>query len=497
MRRLPWLPRGAPESALILLRRMLVPQFATLAVIVVIGSATVFGFGVLNDRQARAQDTLLLLEETRSEILAAQAGLRGYALVARTEFLDPYTRALPLVDERVADLQGRMSGRQRDELDEIDGLFDEWRAEFAEPVRAAVAERRDSDAATLIATGAGEARIDRIKRLAADLGRAVHSDVSTLRGRTEAFGWAAVVIAAGLAGAGTAVNLRLLRRLRLEVQVPLIDLAETATRLTHGDYSARADGGDLIELFTLATTFNRMAATMESTIVRLKEIDQLKSQFISSVSHELRTPLTSIRGYIEGLLEGEAGELNEEQREFAEIAYRNAGRLETLIGDLLLLSRLESGRVVLNCQRLDLTGLLTQLTEDLAPQIKAKPLQMTQAVADGLWVDGDRPRLQQIFANLLSNAVKFTPPHRGFSVRAYQREGEVVVEVADEGVGISADELSQIAQRFFRATSAAETEGSGLGLSITKELVELHGGRLVIESEEGAGSSFTVVLPNP
>ncbi len=230
-------------------------------------------------------------------------------------------------------------------------------------------------------------------------------------------------------------------------------------------------------------------------MTKFREVDEMKQQFVSTVSHELRTPLTSIRGYLEALIEDEAGPLNEEQREYAEISYRNAKRLEMLVGDLLTVSRLESGRLNMNIERIEVDNVLGQLEEEFRPGAEEKNLGFSIAPEPKLAVNGDRLRTVQVLSNLISNAIKFSPPGRKVQVGAYRSNGSVIVEVADQGVGIPASELSRLTERFFRASTAGEVQGTGLGLSISKEIVERQGGRLEIESEEGVGSTFRVVLP--
>ncbi len=230
-------------------------------------------------------------------------------------------------------------------------------------------------------------------------------------------------------------------------------------------------------------------------MIRFREVEELKQQFVSTVSHELRTPLTSIKGYLEALIEDEAGPLNEEQREYAEISYRNAKRLEMLVGDLLTVSRLDSGRLNMNVERIEIGLVLGQLEEEFRPVAEDKGLALSFATEDGLAVDGDRLRAGQVLSNLISNAIKFSPSGRDVRVRAHRSGEQVIVEVTDQGVGIPAAELPRLTERFFRASTARNVQGTGLGLSISKEIVERQGGRLEIESEEGTGSTFRVALP--
>ena len=232
-------------------------------------------------------------------------------------------------------------------------------------------------------------------------------------------------------------------------------------------------------------------------ITERRELEEMKDGFVSTVSHELRTPLTSIKGYQEMLLEGEAGPLNEEQREYAEVAYRNAARLNMLVEDLLLLSRIQEGKIGMGCEVLDVGRIVREVAEELRPAAGAKGLSLSSSAEPHLTVTGDRLRLAQVLTNLLTNAIKLTPPGRSVETRARWAGGEerLVVEVIDEGVGVPASELPRLTERFFRASTAEGIQGTGLGLAITKEIVERHGGRLEIESEEGAGSTFRIVLP--
>ena len=226
-----------------------------------------------------------------------------------------------------------------------------------------------------------------------------------------------------------------------------------------------------------------------------RELEQMKDQFVSSVSHELRTPLTAIKGYLEGLLAEEVGPLTDEQREDLKIVARNAGRLHTLIDDLLLLSRIEGRRTELARRTMDIASLVLELVDDLRPNTARLGQTIDLDVPDRLEVVGDAHRLRQVFANLLSNALKFNRPGGRVTIRGLDDGRSVLVEVSDEGVGIPADELDRLTQRFFRASTAGTVEGTGLGLAITREIVERHGGELEIQSTEGVGSTFAVRLP--
>lgn len=239
-------------------------------------------------------------------------------------------------------------------------------------------------------------------------------------------------------------------------------------------------------------------------VTRERAVDRMKSEFVSLVSHELRTPLTSIKGYVDLLLEGEAGPVNAEHRELLEIVNTNANRLVALINDLLDISRIESGKVELNRVPLDLAHLIRQVGVLLRPQIAAKQQHLTLDVP-GVARDvqplptlfGDADRLTQVLINLLSNAYKYTPAGGCITVTARALPGYVRVDVQDTGIGLAPDEIPQLFTKFFRAKNRTTQEvgGTGLGLTITQSLVELHGGEMLVTSVPGQGSTFSFVLP--
>lgn len=243
----------------------------------------------------------------------------------------------------------------------------------------------------------------------------------------------------------------------------------------------------------------REAARRELTAQneRLRELDKLKDEFIALVSHELRTPLTSIRGYTELLLDGEGGDLTEEQRRFLGVVERNSHRLLHLVGDLLFLAQIEAGKLVLDADSLDLAALASDSVEAARPAAEEKGVTLTLATGPAPLLVADRARIAQLLDNLVSNAVKFTPSGGHVDVRVRELEARAVIEVSDSGIGIPAGERQFLFQRFYRTSTATEQaiQGTGLGLAISKAIVEAHGGEIDVESEEGAGTTFLVSLP--
>jgi signal transduction histidine kinase len=227
---------------------------------------------------------------------------------------------------------------------------------------------------------------------------------------------------------------------------------------------------------------------------QLVELDRLKDEFVSSVSHELRTPLTSISGYVELLLENEQ---DAEKRDHLAIVDRNAQRLLGLVSDLLFTARLQDGRLELEHERVDLGELVTQTVASARPRAESADVTLTVDAAAVAPIDGEPVRLAQLLDNLVSNAIKFTPVGGSVVVRLSQRDGLVCVEVSDTGIGIPEEERERLFQRFFRSQTALERQiqGTGLGLYISKAIVESHGGRIGVRSGEAGGTTFFVELP--
>jgi hypothetical protein len=230
---------------------------------------------------------------------------------------------------------------------------------------------------------------------------------------------------------------------------------------------------------------------------RLRELDRLKDEFISLVSHELRTPLTSIRGYLELLLDGGAGDLSDDQARFLAVVDRNSKRLMHLVGDLLFLAQIEAGKLALELGDVDLDHLVAECVEAAKPTADEKGIELTAAVEPTPSMVGDRGRLGQVLDNLVSNALKFTPEGGTVSVRIRTHDRVAVVEVEDNGMGIAPEDQHQLFDRFFRSSEATERAipGTGLGLTIAKAIIERHEGAIEVESTPGEGTTMRVRLP--
>ena len=231
---------------------------------------------------------------------------------------------------------------------------------------------------------------------------------------------------------------------------------------------------------------------------RLKELDKLKSDFVSNVSHELRTPLTAIKGSVDNMLDGLTGDLNEKQNRYLVRVKSNADRLARLINDLLDLSRIEAG-IKLKRTNLSLPTVAREVVESLGSVAAEKLISFEIECPDvnlTAWADPDR--IVEVLTNLIGNAIKFTPTNGKVSL-CLKRSGNewVKISVADTGPGIPSDEANRIFDKFYQVTQPEKQKamGTGLGLSITKALVEMHGGKIWLESEVGKGSIFSFILP--
>ncbi len=310
-------------------------------------------------------------------------------------------------------------------------------------------------------------------------------------------GW--VVAIAALAGA---ISLLLSQWVGRDVAVRLESLRDGFAVLgtPSAEQRVQARGDD--EVAQLASGFNEMAARIDRTQKELREAIAIRDQFLSMASHELRTPLTPLKATLELLIrqvESSAGMTPERQRASLERLTRQVDRLTRLIGDMLDVSRLQSGRFTLTVAPMDLVALAREVVERIQVTRPERQgllsLEVPDAPLVGRW---DEQRLDQLLTNLVENALRYSPPGMPVAVRVREEEGQVRVDVEDRGIGIPAESLSQLFTPFFRARNAAEhyAGGLGLGLAICREIVERHGGRIEARSEgPGQGTCFTVWLP--
>lgn len=236
------------------------------------------------------------------------------------------------------------------------------------------------------------------------------------------------------------------------------------------------------------------AVTILEDITHLREIDRLKSEFIATASHELRTPLTSVQMGVHLLLEGALGELTDQQNEVLQACRQDCERLDKLMRDLLDLSRIEAGESQPQLATVSAKELIATAVKELRPQVEAKDLELKLDVPLELpSVSVDRLQIERVIENLLGNALRHTKQGE-IKISAEQRDSHVAVSISDTGSGIPAEYLPHIFDKFVQVP-AAPTGGAGLGLTISKSIIEAHGGQISVQSQTGCGTTFTFTLP--
>jgi signal transduction histidine kinase len=269
---------------------------------------------------------------------------------------------------------------------------------------------------------------------------------------------------------------------------PVQELARGAQTLAQGklDYQIEMSRSD--ELGALAQEFNRMAR-------RLKQLDQMKDDFVSSVSHELRAPMTAIKGYVDLLLKNIHGPLLPKQIEDLQIVKSNTERLGSFINNVLDMAKLEAGLMQFDPQPVDVEEIANDIATLFKPTCETHSIKLIMDISDNLPAAYTDPeRLRQVFTNLLNNAIKFTPDKGTITLWAKYEKTELLMGVTDNGVGIPADKIHTVFDKFSQVketqNKARVAKGTGLGLPITKNIVEAQGGRIWVESTLGKGTSF-------
>lgn len=270
------------------------------------------------------------------------------------------------------------------------------------------------------------------------------------------------------------------------ISKPILTTILATEQISKGDYKIRIqDKSQLTEVDNLIESVNQLASSLDKQ-------ESLKKQLTSDVAHELRTPLTTLRITIEAMIDG----LLEPSSERLKSSYDEVLRITNIVKDLESLAIVEDGNLKLEKTEVDLTELTKQGVEKLEHQIKEKEMDVSiSGSCSKVWVDSSR--MTQVIINLLTNAIKYTQPEGNISIEFSESDNEVIMDVVDNGSGIPQDELPYIFERFYRADKSRNrlTGGSGIGLTIVKSIVVAHGGRIEVQSEEGKGSTFTVILP--
>lgn len=312
--------------------------------------------------------------------------------------------------------------------------------------------------------------------------QSIHRVLSETRNRILLIGFIALII--GIAGA-----LYVARR----ITIPIQRLAESTVHIGRGELDEHIQVDSHDEIGALAERFNEMT-------VKLKELDQMKQDFVSSVTHELRSPLTSLGMYIGLFYEGAAGPLNEQTKEYLHIMENNVERLRRFIDNLLDIAKIERGKMSVQKTMVDVRFLVQEVENLFKPHAEQQHITFTASLPPHpphLLADADKTI--QILTNLLSNAFKFTGRNGKVSLHIREENHSVLFAVSDTGIGIAQKDINKIFDKFEQVRSARdqleEVKGTGLGLAIVKNLVDLQGGKIWVESKPNKGSTFYFTLP--
>ena len=301
----------------------------------------------------------------------------------------------------------------------------------------------------------------------------------------------------GVAAAALILALMLGLALSWSLVRPIQGIDARLAAIASGDFTGHVDVVNRDELGALAANVNRMNDELSRLYAELEATSQHKSEFLANMSHELRTPLNAILGFAQVLRERMFGDINEKQEEYLDDILSSGNHLLSLINDVLDLSKVEAGQVELVTAPFSLREALERGVVVMRERASADDVSVALAAdPDADIVEGDERRIQQVIFNLLSNAVKFTPAGGAVDVATARVNGEVRVSVTDTGPGIAPEDHERLFDEFQQADAGIEQrEGTGLGLALSKRLVELHGGRIWVESEPGNGSTFAFTLP--
>lgn len=269
------------------------------------------------------------------------------------------------------------------------------------------------------------------------------------------------------------------------IVLPVRRMCETARSYAEGDFRERIEKVEDDEIGELADAINYMASELESS-------DKMKNEFISSVSHELRTPLTAIKGWSETALQ--MPDDPETVGKAMRVITGETERLSDMVEELLDFSRIQDGRFTLQIETCDILAELGDAVLIYTERAKALGIELKYYEPEMLpFVHGDRARLRQVFINIIDNAVKYSNPGGVVSVEAYEKKGNIVVLISDTGVGISAEDLPKVKTKFYKANQTRR--GSGIGLAVADEIVNMHGGSLIVNSKLGTGTTVMITLP--
>jgi two-component system phosphate regulon sensor histidine kinase PhoR len=306
-----------------------------------------------------------------------------------------------------------------------------------------------------------------------------------------------VLIALGAALGGLGVSYTSRVRLRRELREPAKRIVDVTSAITEGATSLRIEELPQAqnELRQIAASINRLAERASKDIEEMQRLERVRSEFIANVSHELRTPIFSVQGYLETLLDGAMDDPNVSMQ-FLEKAYQNAMRLNVLLNDLIDISRIESGELKFSFRYFDINELIHELVQTMQIRAEQRSVHVDLQLTSSAVVYGDKERLSQVLTNLIDNAIKYNVEGGAVIITTSSTTKGITVSVRDTGIGIPAEHLERIFERFYRVDKdrSRAVGGTGLGLAIVKHILEAHDAEPGISSESGNGTCIEFTL---
>ena len=451
-------------------------------------------------QEAHSKDVTAATLRLEKLVVDLETGIRGWTLTVDRRFLEPYTAARRELPARLASLRRLVADdpQARARTDELAKEINAYVEEYAANVVEIVRETPDIAAIPAV-TDEGRRRTDEIRQRFTRLLSAENERAQSAAAMAESRADRALVVGAVGFAASTALIVLFGLALARSIARPVRAAAAGATRMAGGDLAVRLPSGGPGEVGELVRAFNVMGerlqsgrAELEEQNEALRESERMKTELVNIVSHELRTPLASVLGFTALLLKRDFD--TPTRRHYLGIVDVQAQRLAALLEDFLDVQRIEHEGLELDATDVDLGSLLGEQIQLYAAQSPTHRLELDLEAP--LRVRADPNRLAQVVGNLLSNAIKYSPEGSVVELEARRSNGQVRIAVRDEGRGIAEDQQDRIFTKFFRGDAGATgITGTGLGLAVSREIVEAHGGRMGFESAPAQGSTFWVELP--
>jgi signal transduction histidine kinase len=492
-----WLPRLVARIPATVHAKLLGAFLAIVVLLIAVGAV---GLQALSGVNRRAEDLVKLQRK-----IAAYRQLQHDT----TSQLYGVTSALLVSDERTLEATLR-------QLNEFGYDFDRLQFIARDEVELLAEVRQDYGAFTQVVTRAIElirsGRVaegrdlelkeagplaDKLERVTNQLVNRAEADMVASIEAGESTYWTSRWIVVGFAVGSIGLALLLGYAISWSLIGPVKRMDASLREIASGDFSKPVAVPNRDELGALAANLNRMNDELGRLYTQLETANRHKSEFLANMSHELRTPLNAVLGFSEILLQQMFGSLNDKQEEYIRDIRESGAHLLSLINDILDLSKIEAGRMELEVKDFDLPQAVSDAMILVRERAMRRELALDVAIDAGVaTIRADERKIKQVLLNLLSNAIKFTPEGGRVTVHAAPRNGCVEVSVKDTGIGIAPEDQGVVFEEFRQVgSSAAKQEGTGLGLALCRKFIELHGGRIWVDSEVGKGSAFTFALP--